>query len=99
MLSDYVNSQNFRIWSTDNPHAYLKAPLHPQKIGIWIAVSRRRLIGPIFFNNTINGQRCRDEGVTDRKFVVQFNPNSELILIILSIPAIPPIQINSVHFN
>jgi hypothetical protein len=39
------------------------------------------------------------EGVTDRKFVVQFSPNSELILIILSIPAIPPIQINSVHFN
>jgi hypothetical protein len=31
MLSGYLNSQNFRIWTTDNPHAYLEAPLHPQK--------------------------------------------------------------------
>jgi hypothetical protein len=28
--------------------------LHVSKIGVWIAVSRRRLIGPIFFNETIN---------------------------------------------
>jgi hypothetical protein len=35
MLSGYVNSQNFHMWSTDNPHAYLEALLHPQKIGIW----------------------------------------------------------------
>jgi hypothetical protein len=38
MLSGYVNSQNFRIWSTDNPHAYLEAPLHSQ-----IVICIRRL--------------------------------------------------------
>jgi hypothetical protein len=73
MLGGYVNSQNFRIWSTDNPHAYLKAPLYPQKIGIWIAVSRRRLIGPIFFNNTINGQRCREQIL--QNFIQQLDEN------------------------
>jgi hypothetical protein len=34
-LSGYVNSQNMRIWSTENPHVYVEAPLHPQKIGFW----------------------------------------------------------------
>jgi hypothetical protein len=60
-LSGYVNSQNFRIWSAQNPHQFVETPLHVSKIGVWIAVSRRRLIGPIFFNGTINGQRYREQ--------------------------------------
>lgn len=56
-LSGYVNSQNFRIWSNDNPHSFIESPLHPIKIGIWVAVSRRRIIGPIFFEETINSIR------------------------------------------
>src|SRR5699024_11571821 len=39
-LSGYVNSQNYRIWSTENPHAFIQTPLHPQKVGVWLAVSR-----------------------------------------------------------
>src|SRR5579872_1536680 len=46
-LSGYVNSQNMRMWSTDNPHVFTETPLYAQKIGVWMAVSRRR-IGPIF---------------------------------------------------
>ncbi|RZC39872.1 hypothetical protein BDFB_015338, partial [Asbolus verrucosus] len=38
-----------RMWSTENPHYFEETPLHPQKIGVWFAISRRRLIGPIFF--------------------------------------------------
>jgi hypothetical protein len=60
-LSGYVNSQNFRIRSTQNPHQFVETPLHVSKIGVWIAVSRRRLIGPIFFNETINEQRYREQ--------------------------------------
>ncbi|CAH1379308.1 unnamed protein product [Tenebrio molitor] len=30
------------------------------KVGVWIAVSRRRLIGPIFFHQTINAERYRE---------------------------------------
>lgn len=32
-------------------------PLHPVKIGVWVAMSRQRIIGPIFFQETINAQR------------------------------------------
>ncbi|BFZ07560.1 hypothetical protein BsWGS_10599 [Bradybaena similaris] len=56
-LSGYVNSQNNRIWSSFNPNAFYAAPVHDAKIGVWCAVSRRRIIGPIFFNNTINAHR------------------------------------------
>ena len=59
-LSGYVNSQNMRMWSTDNPHFFVESPLHAQKIGVWIAVSRRRIIGSIFFNFTVNAERYRN---------------------------------------
>ena len=58
-LSGYVNSQNYRTWSTQNPHVFVETDLHPIKIGFWVAISRRRIIGPIFFNETINADRCR----------------------------------------
>lgn len=48
-LSGYVNSQNMRMWSAVNPHFNIEAPLHPQKIGVWAAISRQRIIGPYFF--------------------------------------------------
>jgi hypothetical protein len=37
-------AQNYRIWSSENPHAFVETRLHPIKVGIWIATSRRRLI-------------------------------------------------------
>jgi hypothetical protein len=46
-LSGYVNSQNSRIWSDENPHTFHERPLHSVKVGIWCAVSRRKIIGPI----------------------------------------------------
>jgi hypothetical protein len=30
-----------------NPHEFVQSPLHPQKIGVWLAVSRRRIFGPV----------------------------------------------------
>jgi hypothetical protein len=37
-------AQNYRIWNSENPHAFVETRLHPIKVGIWIATSRRRLI-------------------------------------------------------
>lgn len=59
-LNGYINAQNMRMWATDNPHFYRETTLHPVKIGVWCAMSRRRLIGPIFFEGTINGERYRN---------------------------------------
>lgn len=59
-LSGYTNSQNMRMWSAENPHYFIEAPLHPQKIGVWAAISKRRIIGPIFFegNNKLFTNVC-----------------------------------------
>ena len=51
-LDGYVNSQNYRFWSSSNPHEYIEAPLHSAKTGFWCAMSRKKIIGPIFFSET-----------------------------------------------
>lgn len=48
-LTGYVNSQNMRLWSAENPHEFVQSSLHPEKVGVWAAISARRIIGPIFF--------------------------------------------------
>jgi hypothetical protein len=52
-LSGYVNSQNMRMWSSQNPHFFTEAPHYPQKIGVWAAISQRRIIGPYFFQGKL----------------------------------------------
>ena len=64
-LSGYVNSQNYRTWATENPYNFDEKDLHPLKIGIWIAISRRRIIGTIFFNETINAERYQTAILTE----------------------------------
>lgn len=58
-LSGYVNSQNYRTWGTENPYQFVETSLHPIKVGIWVAMSRRRIIGPIFFNENVTAERYR----------------------------------------
>jgi len=58
-LSRYVNSQNTRIWEAENPHTVHEEPLHSQKIGVWCGVSRRRIIGPIFFEQLPQKSTCK----------------------------------------
>jgi hypothetical protein len=55
-LSGYVNSQNTWVWASENLHVCHKEPLHSLKVGVWCAISRRRIIGPIFFEETVNTQ-------------------------------------------
>jgi hypothetical protein len=52
-LSGYVNSQNMRMWSSQNPHFFTEAPHYPQKIGVWAAISQRRIIAPYFFQGKL----------------------------------------------
>ena len=39
-----------RIWSHENTHG---DPLWPQKIGVWAAITQRRITGSIFFQGEI----------------------------------------------
>jgi hypothetical protein len=42
-LNGYVSAQNTRIWSVETPHTLRKAPLHSQKVGVWTAISQKRV--------------------------------------------------------
>jgi hypothetical protein len=59
-LGGYVNSQNYRTWRTENPHNYTESLLHPQQIGVWCAISRRRIIGHLFFETSINAEAYQE---------------------------------------
>lgn len=62
-LSGFVNKQNFRYWSDQNPHQIHQQPLHSAKVTVWCAMSSSGIIGPYFFENergqsvTVNAER------------------------------------------
>ncbi|CAH2000968.1 unnamed protein product [Acanthoscelides obtectus] len=62
-LNGYVNKQNCRIWSEDQPEALQELPMHPEKITVWCGLQAGGIIGPYFFkddngrNVTVNGER------------------------------------------
>jgi hypothetical protein len=68
-LSWYINSQNSHVWCAHNPHVFHESPLHDEKIGIWVGMSCRRIVGPIFFSETLNSQWYCDNIVYP--FIVQ----------------------------
>jgi hypothetical protein len=55
-LLGYISTQNNRYWSSKNPHLTHEALLHPVKVGAWCTLSAR-IVGPVFFNETINCER------------------------------------------
>jgi hypothetical protein len=52
-LQGYINTQNNCYWSSQNPHLTHDTPLHPVKIGVWCALSARRIVGPVVFNSAL----------------------------------------------
>ena len=62
-LSGYVKKQNYRIWGTEIPHAYIENLTHPKRVTVWCGFSSRGIIGQFFFENeqgeavTVNGDR------------------------------------------
>jgi hypothetical protein len=55
-LSKYVISQNTRLWCSENPHEFKEMAVHDQKVRVWCAIRCMRIIGPIFFSDTINAE-------------------------------------------
>lgn len=54
LLSEYVQAQNSRIWPDNNTNATNEILVHNQNLEMWIAISRRRVVAPIFFTEIIN---------------------------------------------
>jgi hypothetical protein len=59
-----MNSQNRRLWAPENLHVIHEEPPLSAKIGAWRAVSRTRIIGPVFRGLALNFQ-CIFDQLTD----------------------------------
>jgi hypothetical protein len=46
--------ENNQYWSSQNPYLTHEALHHSVKVGVWRAISARRIVGPVFFKATIN---------------------------------------------
>lgn len=60
ILDGSVNRHNCRYWSTENPHWYQEKPLHSRRTTVWAAISRTKVYGPFFFDETITSERYLD---------------------------------------
>ena len=64
-IGEHVSKQNYCIWGTENPHAYIEKPTHSKRVTVWCGFWSRGIIGISFFENkqkdavTVNGNRYR----------------------------------------
>lgn len=61
MLNGEVNRQNCRYWANNNPRWMREGHTqHPEKLNVWAGIVGDRVIGPIFFQENLNGARYLD---------------------------------------
>ena len=56
-LTGSVNKQNCRYWLPENPEIIHEKPLHSPKVTVWAGVAEFGIIGPYFFEGTVNTER------------------------------------------
>jgi hypothetical protein len=52
-LQGYINAKYNRCWNLHNPHLTHEVLHHPVKVGVWCAVSVRRIVGPMFLTKQL----------------------------------------------
>lgn len=57
-LNGTVNRHNCRFWSDENPHVFHEVHTQtPQKLNVWAGIFGDRIIGPIFIDGNLTGER------------------------------------------
>jgi hypothetical protein len=51
-----LTKNNNRYWSRENPHALIQLPLYDPNTDIWCAINANRIIGPIFYEGTLDAE-------------------------------------------
>lgn len=59
-LDGGVNRLNHRYWSPENPNWVSEESLHSPRTTVWAAIGYEGLIGPFFFDGTVNSERYLD---------------------------------------
>lgn len=54
-MNSTVNRHNCTYWARENPHLNFEVPNNQQGTVVWCGISSNGLIGPYFFNDTVNG--------------------------------------------
>ncbi|UYV65386.1 hypothetical protein LAZ67_3004168 [Cordylochernes scorpioides] len=67
-LNGEVNTQNSRIWATENPRIFTEMPLHQRRVIVWCGFTSSFIIGPFFFEE-INGRTFKTASVTGERYV------------------------------
>ncbi|UYV85194.1 hypothetical protein LAZ67_X004905, partial [Cordylochernes scorpioides] len=67
-LNGEVNTQNSRIWATENPRIFTEMPLHQPRVTVWYGFTSSFIIGPFFFEE-INGRTFKTVSVTGERYV------------------------------
>jgi len=49
-----INKQNSRKWLQERPNGSIEVPLNDEKVLVWCAISSEGIIGPYFFEDTVN---------------------------------------------
>ena len=50
-FSGHINKQNMRYWCQAHPHEHNQQPLSKEKVTMWCAIGRNRIMGPYFFED------------------------------------------------
>lgn len=56
-LDGGVNRHNHRYWSMENPNWVMEQGLHSPRVTVWAAIGEAGIIGPFFFDETVNSER------------------------------------------
>lgn len=56
-VGGFVNRHNSHYWAEQNPRITKEKALHNPKITVWCGLTSSTIVGPFFFQETVNGER------------------------------------------